>query len=105
MGLAGNFILSFIGAFLGGWYVCENFIDPDSLGKKAMCGGFFSFVTLVMECVLFIIRDEKERKSRSILFGKTELQGSLGKESSKYLGDGFGVSVFNRSLDRNTSGC
>jgi len=60
MAFAAQFILSFVGAFLLGYYFCETFIIDD-LALKTMAGGLISFATLILESFLFILRDSKER--------------------------------------------
>jgi hypothetical protein len=62
---ASHFILAFAGAFLCGYYFAEYFLLAEKSEIKIICGGVFSFITLIVESVLFIVREEKsERKSK-----------------------------------------
>jgi hypothetical protein len=56
---ATNFIVSFIGAFAFGYYAIEIFVDATDSTLKCVVGGISSFLTLIIESVLFIVAEEK----------------------------------------------
>jgi len=56
---ATNFIVSFVGAFLFGYYVIEIFLDANDFTLKCVVGGISSFLTLIIESILFIVAEEK----------------------------------------------
>eukprot|EP00746_Dinoflagellata_sp_MGD_P010652 gnl/MRDRNA2_/MRDRNA2_122058_c0_seq1.p1 gnl/MRDRNA2_/MRDRNA2_122058_c0~~gnl/MRDRNA2_/MRDRNA2_122058_c0_seq1.p1 ORF type:complete len:224 (+),score=54.08 gnl/MRDRNA2_/MRDRNA2_122058_c0_seq1:71-742(+) len=58
-GMAGQFIVAFVGAFALGFYFVENFVTDD-FTTKALSGAGVSFLTLLVEVLLFIIREEKQ---------------------------------------------
>ena len=58
---AGHFVIAFAGAFALGYYFIETFVDPENFTLKAIAGGITSFLTLIIEAVLFIIYEEKQR--------------------------------------------
>jgi len=62
---ATHFIFAFASAFLAGYYFAIYGLETESDAIKYMCGGAASFMTLIIEALLFIIREEKqERKSK-----------------------------------------
>ena len=61
MSYAYHFILSFGGGFLFGYYFCQIFI-VDKFELKIAAGGISSFLTLIMEVVLFLVSDWKEQR-------------------------------------------
>eukprot|EP00398_MALV-I-01_sp_L67-1_P000544 gene544-439_t len=63
---AGQFVMSFAGAFALGYYFVETFIDPNGFEAKIIAGGVVSFFTLILEAILFIIYEEKERMRKQI---------------------------------------
>ncbi len=62
VGMAGHFVMAFIGAFLFGYFACGMFI-VEEIATQALCGGMASFATLILESILFLIRDHKETMS------------------------------------------
>jgi len=64
-----QFVLAFIGAFALGYYFVETFV-MDDIAMKVVAGGVCAFSTLMLESVLFIIRDNKN----------TDLQKRTGHE-------------------------
>lgn len=62
--VAMQFFLAFIGAFAFGYYFVETFVQDD-LALKVLAGGVCSFVTLLVESLLFIIRDNKNREKQT----------------------------------------
>ncbi|CAD7941811.1 unnamed protein product [Amoebophrya sp. A25] len=60
---AGHFVLSFVGAFLCGFYICELFI-VDEIALKATVGGICSFATLLLEAALLLVREQRQEKRR-----------------------------------------
>ena len=63
---AGHFVVSFAGAFALGYYLVENFYDPENFELKIICGGVVSFFTLIIEAILFILYEEKERMRKDM---------------------------------------
>ena len=61
---ATHFILAFISAFLLGYYAGEYVWGLEETGKY-ICGGAVSFSTLILESVLFILRDNKQKMDRA----------------------------------------
>ena len=61
---ATHFILAFASAFLLGYYAGEYVWGLSEPGKY-ICGGVVSFSTLILESVLFILRDNKIRNKTS----------------------------------------
>ena len=57
---ATHFILAFISAFLVGYYLGEYVFDFRTEEYKYILGGACSFATLILESILFIIREEKK---------------------------------------------
>lgn len=57
---ASQFILAFASAFLLGYYLGEYFFEFTKNEYKYILGGACSFATLILESVLFIIREEKK---------------------------------------------
>lgn len=57
---ASHFVLSFGSAFLLGYYLGEYIFEFQKDEYKYMMGGACSFLTLILESVLFIIRDQKQ---------------------------------------------
>ena len=57
---ASHFILAFISAFLLGYYLGEYIFEFSANEHKYMLGGGCSFATLILESLLFIIRDQKK---------------------------------------------
>ena len=55
---ATHFILAFLPSFLVGYYLGEYIFELSESGRY-ICGGAASFLTLILESVLFIIREEK----------------------------------------------
>jgi hypothetical protein len=66
---ATHFILAFGSAFLAGYYFAVYGLETESDPVKYMCGGVASFLTLLIEAILFIIREEKNEriKQRPVL--------------------------------------
>ncbi|CEM14381.1 unnamed protein product [Vitrella brassicaformis CCMP3155] len=60
LALAGNFILCLVGSFLAGYYLCV-YLEVESITTRALVSACFAFVCLLMEVVLFIIFEEKQR--------------------------------------------
>ncbi len=62
---ASHFVLAFASAFLLGYYMGEYVFDFQKDEYKYMVGGACSFLTLILESVLFIIRDQKQNRAPS----------------------------------------
>ena len=60
---ASHFVLAFASAFLLGYYLGEYVFDFQKDEYKYMVGGACSFLTLILESVLFIIRDQKQNRA------------------------------------------
>ena len=71
---AGHFVVSFAGAFALGYYFVENFYDPENFELKIISGGVVSFVTLIIEAILFILYEEKERMRKDMIRKYKSLQ-------------------------------
>ena len=59
---ATHFIFAFASAFLLGYYFAEYGLGITTDSYKYICGGAASFLTLIIESLLFIIREEKRSK-------------------------------------------
>jgi hypothetical protein len=57
--LAGHFILAFVGAFVLGYYFTEVILGVEGHAVKVLAGGGCCAVTMVLEVMLFIIREER----------------------------------------------
>ena len=70
---ATHFIFAFASAFLVGYYLGEYVLELQKEEHKYILGGACSFLTLILESVLFIIREEKavmiESKKRVVKDG------------------------------------
>jgi len=60
---ASHFVLAFGSAFLLGYYLGEYLFEFERAEYKYMVGGACSFATLILESVLFIIRDQKQSRT------------------------------------------
>mmetsp|Transcript_52449 Transcript_52449/g.125321 ORF Transcript_52449/g.125321 Transcript_52449/m.125321 type:complete len:241 (-) Transcript_52449:83-805(-) len=54
-------IVAFIGAFLFGYYFVENFVAADNFTLKVIVGAGCSFLTLLLESILFVVHEERSR--------------------------------------------
>lgn len=81
---ASHFVLAFGSAFLLGYYLGEYIFEFQKDEYKYMMGGACSFLTLILESALFIIRDQKQTSAagnqakvatRQALSGGSELMG------------------------------
>jgi hypothetical protein len=61
---AAQLVLAFGSAFLCGYYLGEYFFGFEKEEHKYILGGTCSFLTLILESVLFIIRDSKVQMKR-----------------------------------------
>ena len=64
LAFASHFILAFGSAFLLGYYLGEYVFGFEKAEFKYIVGGACSFATLILESVLFIIRDQKQTQER-----------------------------------------
>ena len=74
---ASQLVLAFGSAFLCGYYLGEYFFNFEKAEYKYMLGGACSFLTLILESLLFIIRDSKQqmvKKSQSSTVTCTAVQ-------------------------------
>merc|ERR1712014_533014 len=53
-------IVAFIGAFCLGYFFVETFVDQHSHTKKVLAGAGCSFVTLLIEVILFVVHEQKQ---------------------------------------------
>lgn len=53
-------LVAFAGAFAFGYFFVENFVAPGRFEAKIIAGAFCSFFTLILESVLFVLRDQKK---------------------------------------------
>jgi hypothetical protein len=67
---ASHFILAFGSAFLLGYYLGEYLFGFEKSEHKYMVGGACSFATLILESILFIIRDNKQNMSAKLRSAK-----------------------------------
>lgn len=65
LSFATHFILAFISAFLVGYYLGEYVFELQRKDYKYILGGACSFGTLILESLLFIIREEKKQMVES----------------------------------------
>jgi hypothetical protein len=88
---ASHFVLAFGSAFLLGYYLGEYIFELQKDEYKYMMGGACSFLTLILESALFIIRDQKQTSAagnqakvatRKSLSAGSELMGKAKVASS-----------------------
>ena len=63
---ASHFVLAFGSAFLLGYYLGEYIFEFEKDEYKYMMGGACSFLTLILESALFIIRDQKQTRAAQV---------------------------------------
>ena len=61
-----SFIISFIGGFACGYFMCEIWIAPDNVAAKALAGGIGAFLTLLVDTTLFLLREHKVTKKEEM---------------------------------------
>eukprot|EP00927_Polykrikos_kofoidii_P017742 TRINITY_DN18104_c0_g1_i1.p1 TRINITY_DN18104_c0_g1~~TRINITY_DN18104_c0_g1_i1.p1 ORF type:complete len:258 (-),score=65.12 TRINITY_DN18104_c0_g1_i1:283-966(-) len=66
LGFASNFasqtLVAFIGGFAFGYFFVETFVAQDNFEAKVIAGAACSFLTLLLETVLLVVRESKESK-------------------------------------------
>ena len=79
LSFASHFILAFASSFLLGYYFAEYALSVTDESYKYIAGGAASFLTLIIESLLFIIREEKRSKvdKRCSLVRKSPIRQSI----------------------------
>ena len=74
---ASHFIFAFASSFLLGYYFAEYGLGITNDPHKYIAGGIASFLTLIIESLLFIIREEKRSRSPKKISKSVPLKRSI----------------------------